>query len=100
MGTRLGSGEAQQRRMKAWRLQGVAYWVLGFLHLGLCTGYTLLFLANVSEEDQEVWSVAGLLTMGQDLLILPFFTAIVVPILARLLLCVHVTLACISREEF
>lgn len=82
------SAGLQERQLRVWAVQERVFWCLGSLHLGFCTLFVILFLANIGEQDLEDWFSAGGLAMLQDLVLLPIGMALVIPFLVRsILLC-------------
>lgn len=50
--------EARQSRLKRWRCQDVALWVVSLAYLIFCFIFVIAFLANVSQEDGGRWLIS------------------------------------------
>lgn len=68
-----------KRQLRSWRTQHCLVLAFALLYCCLCLCYMLLFLANLTEEDDADWSLAGILALCQDFLLVPFVIAVVVP---------------------
>jgi len=71
-----------RKQLRVWWIQDAMLWFLGLLYLCFCTSFIVLFLANVAAEDHPSWAVAGLISVVEDVLIIPFAVALFVPCLA------------------
>jgi hypothetical protein len=50
--------EAQQSRLKRWRCQDIALWLISIAYLIFCFIFVIAFLANVSQEDGGRWLIS------------------------------------------
>lgn len=78
--------EAWRKQLRAWDAQDRIIWVVGLAHLSFLIFFTLLFLANISEEDQVDWALTAIVTLVQDLIGLPLILAFFVPAMGGCLL--------------
>lgn len=88
-----------EKRLKVWRIQGVIYWSFGGCYLAACGTFVAVFLANAGDADHGDWSTTGVLALLQELVLLPFLTAVLVPLAARALVLLQVALASASKEQ-
>lgn len=82
-------GAAWKRQLGAWKVQDRIIWTVGLAYLSFQTFFTVLFLANVSEDDQEDWMWTAFVTLIQDLFALPFFLAFLMPGIGGCLLTIN-----------
>lgn len=92
--------EAWRRQLKVWRFQERLVFVLGAMYISACIFYIVMFLANIGDEDHNEWSLTGLLTIAQDVLLIPFAMALLVPLMSQVVLHVHVHFSGATRESF
>lgn len=92
--------EAWAKQLRAWRLQERMVAVLTTLYSMLCTFYIVTFVANIGSAEHTEWSTTGALAIFQDVLLLPFMTALVVPMAAQAILALHLRISRACRERF
>lgn len=71
--------EAWKRQLRAWNAQDELIWALGCCYAAFCIFFNLLFLANVSFEDQETWALSAIIALAQTFLLFPLAVSIAVP---------------------
>lgn len=72
------------KQLRAWAFQDRLVWLFGSCYLAFGTGFVILFLANISEDDHEDFSRSEVVAVVQTCLILPLALAFSVPALATL----------------
>lgn len=82
-----------RRQLRIWRIRDKVIWIVGSLYLALCAFFICLYLANVSEEDNGGWAISGVVSVLEGAVLVPFFIALFVPLLAAL------TLSVVSRAR-
>jgi len=75
------------RQLAIWRVQDKAIWIFGLLYLAFCIFFVCLFLANVDADDHADWLLGGLISVVEDILIIPLVVALVLPLIATA--CLH-----------
>jgi len=73
---------AWEKQLKIWRIQDRMAWAFSILYVGFCIFFIMLFLANVVPDDQWGWTVSGVVSVAQDMLIIPLSVALCIPLLA------------------
>lgn len=79
-----GSADWKQQ-LKAWLVQDVLACFFGALYLAVCIFFLVLFLANLSDQDQAEWAATAFLSLLMKEVLVPLFLAIFIPLLADLL---------------
>eukprot|EP00435_Cladocopium_sp_Y103_P006577 s3471_g2.t1 len=80
------SEEVQERTLQRWKRRLRGFWWVSLGHCFFCLFYIFTFLANVTEEDSSKWLVATLVSLVEDLLMLPITLAVSFGSVASLLL--------------
>lgn len=80
---------AWKKQLRVWVIQERLFWFVSVITLAMQIIYTLLFVSNIGSQDDQDWSVAGVLAVVQDFLILPFLTAVCLPTLTLATLFIH-----------
>jgi len=83
------SQEAEEDVMRRWRYRLRGFWCVSLLHGFFCTFYIFTFFANVTAEDSTKWLEATLVSLLEDLLLLPITLALTFGSMATLLLFVR-----------
>lgn len=83
------SQEAEEDVMRRWRYRLRGFWCMSLLHGFFCTFYIFTFFANVTAEDSTKWLEATLVSLLEDLLLLPISLALTFGSMATLLLFVR-----------
>lgn len=69
------------RQLRAWRIQDRIVYVTGSLMLASSLFFINVFLANVSDEDNEDWFIAFMALLLQDFVVMPASIALLLPLL-------------------
>lgn len=80
---------AWQRQLRAWRFQDAAILVMGSLYMAFAVFFVNLFLANLSEEDHRGFMIAALVSLLQEMVIMPALMALFLPSLAAIFFAVN-----------
>lgn len=75
-----------KEQMKHWRQRDKMLVIAASAYIAFCFMTMMLFLANVAEEDQPEWGVSGAISLGEEVVLLPAFMALVTPMATVLLL--------------
>uniref|UniRef100_A0A7S4W9E0 GAIN-B domain-containing protein n=1 Tax=Alexandrium monilatum TaxID=311494 RepID=A0A7S4W9E0_9DINO len=70
------------RQLRTWRNQDRVIWSLGPLYVLLCLFVTIVFLANVAEDESLDWAISACISLSMCFLIVPLAFALVMPLLA------------------
>jgi len=71
-----------KRRLRKWRMHDRFIWVCGILYAAFCAHFIMLFFASVVADDQMGWIVSGLISLSQDLMIVPLASALAFPFIS------------------
>jgi len=91
--------EGWKRLLWTWRVQDVLIWLLALAYLGLSGFFILLFLANVSEADQEEWIKSGVVAILLNLLIVPLCVSLIIPLFARMRLSIASSVSGVGKVD-
>merc|ERR1719188_1166738 len=69
--------EEWKRRLRKWRNQDRFIWVCGILYSVFCAHFIMLFFASVVPDDQIGWIISGVISLSEDLILVPIGTAII-----------------------
>jgi len=72
-----GDKVGRARRLWIWRVQDRLAWCLGSLYIAFCMLFTLLFLANVTEQDGMRWMITSVIAILQSSILIPLLTTFV-----------------------
>lgn len=78
--------EVEERTLRRWKRRLRVFWCVSLGHCFFCLFYIFTFLANVTQEDSNKWLVATLVSLVEDLLMLPVTLAVSFGSVATLLL--------------
>lgn len=91
--------QAWRRQLRAWRYQERLFGLFSLSYIAACACYVLIFLANLGEEDHIEFSTAGALALFQDFVLIPMFTAILLPLSMSMLFHAHSRWHKVSQDE-
>mmetsp|Transcript_41582 Transcript_41582/g.124239 ORF Transcript_41582/g.124239 Transcript_41582/m.124239 type:complete len:128 (+) Transcript_41582:3-386(+) len=69
-----------QRQLRIWHNQDLIVWVAGTSYTLVATFFCEVFLANVAPGDTVEWAIVGGISLGQELLVIPFVLGVFVPL--------------------
>uniref|UniRef100_A0A7S4T2S6 Transmembrane protein n=1 Tax=Alexandrium monilatum TaxID=311494 RepID=A0A7S4T2S6_9DINO len=70
------------KQLRTWRNQDRVIWLLGSLYVLLCHFVTVVFLANVAEDESLDWAISVCISLSMCFVIVPFAFALIIPLLA------------------
>lgn len=79
-------GPEWRKQLKKWRFRDRLVWFFGLVYVLFSTFFVALFLANVAPKDMDSWALSGMISLVEDAVVIPLFTALLVPLLSSLAL--------------
>jgi len=92
-------GPEWHRQLLAWRIQDIMVYSFGIFYGLLMLAFQVLFLANISEKDGRPILISAGISLGQDLVVVPFAIALFSPAMAVISTAVLSLIQGASRDD-
>jgi len=87
------------RQLRKWRNQDIFIWVCGILYILFCAHFVMLFFASVVTEDQIGWVASSLISLSEDIIVVPVALALAFPFISMVILSTTAMFLKIERRE-
>eukprot|EP00931_Biecheleriopsis_adriatica_P114450 TRINITY_DN9018_c1_g1_i6.p1 TRINITY_DN9018_c1_g1~~TRINITY_DN9018_c1_g1_i6.p1 ORF type:complete len:262 (+),score=45.90 TRINITY_DN9018_c1_g1_i6:1-786(+) len=81
-----------------WRNRDRLIWFCGTIYCTFCAHFVMLFFASVVPDDQFDWIVSSIISLNQELMLLPLLTAIAFPVISMIFLIISAVLMQVHRS--
>eukprot|EP00931_Biecheleriopsis_adriatica_P114449 TRINITY_DN9018_c1_g1_i5.p1 TRINITY_DN9018_c1_g1~~TRINITY_DN9018_c1_g1_i5.p1 ORF type:complete len:280 (+),score=53.83 TRINITY_DN9018_c1_g1_i5:1-840(+) len=89
-----------KQKLRKWRRQDRFIWVCGATYCIFCAHFIMLFFASVVPDDQFDWIVSSLVSLCQELILLPLVMAVAFPVISIIFITISAGLMHVERAVF
>jgi len=87
-----------KRQLWKWRVQDGFVWLCGILYVVFCTLFIMLFFASVVPDDQIGWIVSGVVSLSEDLILVPLAVSFAFPFISMVILSIAAMFLKVERK--
>lgn len=91
--------KAWRRQLLTWKIQTILFWIVAVLYISSTGAYVVVFLANMSPDDDWSFTLTGVMSVSEDFLAFPLIWACLLPLLTKFWLCCHTFAHNVSHAE-